>query len=162
MTQAKDVHSTQCPVAPLAREAPSLCAAITRAQEQWFSSRGEAKALFDQRSEVLCSRQRAVEDWASQLKAESPVGALFHVHLIHDYVISMHSFIPEDAPDYRKTVDHLEAIQRMCFSVRSFLETATGTRAEEAGADVYMNRKYDPHALAAAGFAAVTPGAGEP
>ena len=162
MTQANDVHSTQCPVAPLAREASSLCAAITRAQEQWFSSRDEAKSLFDQKTEVLCSRQRSVEEWASQLKAESPVGALFHVHLIYDFVSNMHSFIPEDAPEYRKTVGHLEAIHRMCFSVRSFLETSTGTRAEDAAAEIYMKRKHDPHALAAAGLAAVKRGAGEP
>ena len=162
MTQAKDMRSTECPVAQLARETPTLNAAITRAQERCFSSRDASRWLFEQRAEVLLSRQRSIEEWASQLKAESPVGALFHVHLIYDFVVCMHSFIPEDAPEYRKTVEYLEAVQRMCFSVRSFLESTTGVCAEDAGAGVYMDRKYDPHALAAAGIAAVTTGAGEP
>jgi hypothetical protein len=83
----------------------------------------------------------SLKDRASYLLAESALGALFQLAMIHDIANDLETA----GSDGRRYNDIEQAIYRMACSVATFIERSTGARREDACGDYYMSKRVDPH-----------------
>ena len=83
----------------------------------------------------------SLKDRASYLLAESALGALFQLAMIHDIANDLETA----GNDGRRYHDIEQAIYRMACSVANFIEHSMGARREDACGDYYMSKRIDPH-----------------
>jgi hypothetical protein len=136
-----EAPSPACPVAALLPEARQLIGVMdVFADYKMPEDRGEQFRL-EGYTEAAHLFMDSLKDRASYLQAESALGALFQLAMIHDIANDL-----ETAGDVgRRYHDIEQAIYRMACSVANFIEHSTGARREDACGDYYMSKRIDPH-----------------
>jgi hypothetical protein len=136
-----EAPSPACPVAALLPEARRLIGVMdVFADYKMPEDRGEQFRL-EGYAEAAHLFMDSLKDRASYLQAESALGALFQLVMIHDIANDLETA----ADDGRRYHDIEQAIYRMACSVANFIEHSTGTRREDACGDYYMSKRIDPH-----------------
>jgi hypothetical protein len=136
-----EAPSPACPVAALLPEARQLIGAMeVFAEDMTPADSGERlrQERFQQAAHLFMD---SLKDRASYLRAESALGALFQLAMIHDIANDLETA----ANDGRRYNDIEQAIYRMACSVATFIERSTGARREDACGDYYMSKRIDPH-----------------
>jgi hypothetical protein len=136
-----EAPSPACPVAALLPEARQLIGAMGAfADAETPAERGERlrQEGFQQAAHLFMD---SLKDRASYLQAESALGALFQLAMIHDIANDLETA----ADDGRRYHDIEQGIYRMVCSVANFIEHSMGARREDACGDYYMSKRIDPH-----------------
>jgi hypothetical protein len=136
-----EAPSPACPVAALLPEARQLIGAMdVFADYKMPEDRGELLRLegFQEAAHLFMD---SLKDRASYLQAESALGALFQLAMIHDIANDLETA----GNDGRRYNDIEQAIYRMACSVANFIERSTGACREDACGDYYMSKRIDPH-----------------
>jgi hypothetical protein len=122
-----------CEVAGLARQAAAFIDGIDHETEREAS--GDAS----------CYKQLGlVQHHATYVRARSPIGALFQLGVIGDYI----GRLSDPGPAWPHTPAETEAaIERLVGSVMAFIEDTTGARREDACGDYYHSRHLDHHQI---------------
>lgn len=133
---------SDCPVAPLARQATKIIEALRRSGElrEVMLQRGSADVdlKLQKREEDLTAYLGALTALASRLRATSAEGALFQISLMRACL---------DSVDVSGDAGRHVALGRltwMLYSVAGFMEETTAAKAGPAEA-FYMNPNLDPH-----------------
>ena len=136
-----EAPSPACPVAALLPEARQLIDAMEVLAEDTTPADSGERLRQERFQEAAHLFMDSLKDRASYLRAESALGALFQLAMIHDIANDLETA----ASDGRRYHDIEQAIYRMACSVATFIEGSTGARREDACGDYYMSKRVDPH-----------------
>jgi len=133
--------SPACPVAALLPEARQLIGAMEAFADDTTPADSGDRVRQERFQEAAHLFMDSLKDRASYLRAESALGALFQLAMIHDIANDLETA----ADDGRRYHDIEQAIYRMACSVANFIEHSMGARREDACGDYYMSKRVDPH-----------------
>jgi hypothetical protein len=136
-----EAPSPACPVAALLPEARQLIGAMDVFADHAMPEDSRERFLQEGFQQALHLFMDSLKDRASYLQAESALGALFQLAMIHDIANDLETA----ADDGRRYNDIEQAIYRMACSVANFIEHSMGARREDACGDYYMSKRIDPH-----------------
>jgi hypothetical protein len=136
-----EAPSPACPVAALLPEARQLIGAMEVFADDVTPANVGERLRQEGLQQATHLFMDSLKDRASYLLAESALGALFQLVMIHDIANDLETA----GSDGRRYHDIEQAIYRMACSVATFIEGSTGARREDACGDYYMSRRIDPH-----------------
>ncbi len=136
-----EVPSPACPIAALLPEARQLIGAMGVFAEAATPADGGERLRQEGFQQAAHLFMDSLKDRASYLQAESALGALFQLAMIHDIATDLEPAADDD----RRYHDIEQAIYRMACSVANFIEHSMGSRREDACGDYYMSKRIDPH-----------------
>jgi len=136
-----EAPSPACPVAALLPEARQLIGAMDVFADFATPADGGERLRQEGFQQAAHLFMDSLKDRASYLQAESALGALFQLAMIHDIANDLETAGDEG----RRYHDIEQAIYRMSCSVATFIEHSTGARREDACGDYYMSKRIDPH-----------------
>jgi hypothetical protein len=136
-----EAPSPDCPVAALLPEARQLIGAMDALSDYKMPDDRSEQLRQEGYTEAAHLFMDSLKDRASYLQAESALGALFQLAMIHDIANDLETA----GDDGRRYHDIEQAIYRMACSVANFIERSTGARREDACGDYYMSKRIDPH-----------------
>ncbi len=142
------------PVAALAREVKALSDAHNRLDDQVPQLAGAAGKENVAKMTAIDDRRELIETQASHLLAQSGLGAILQIQLILNEAETMSSWVPAYSKGAKMCADRMKGIERMAYSLVSFIEATTGAHAEDASCDYYMSRDHNPHLRLASALAA--------
>jgi hypothetical protein len=136
-----EAPSPACPVAALLPEARQLIGAMGVFADAMMPPDTGERLRQDGLQQAAHLFMDSLKDRASYLQAESALGALFQLAMIHDIAYDLETA----ADDGRRYDDIEQAIYRMACSVANFIEHSMGARREDACGDYYMSKRIGPH-----------------
>jgi hypothetical protein len=134
-----------CPVAAAALEVKILTEREEQIEIASMSLTGGARCENDRLNERLYDRRKFVQEQASHLQAKSGLGALFQVIMIHEAAHDIFDNMERKGSEYGQAAKAFKRIDRMAYSLLTFIEASTGTKPDEAGAELYMPEDLNPH-----------------
>lgn len=128
---------TTCKVAALGVEFAAMVDAMNASDAAAAGAKGAEREKHEARTHALHVRATELQRYSSFMEPTSPLGVLFLLNQIGEYLDEQASDGDENA----------EAILRMAYAVRTWVEAQTGEDADKVAADYMMGRHLDPHAM---------------
>jgi len=134
-----------CPVAALAREAAIISERENQLDVASLSLTGGAKCENKHLNERLYDRRHLLEEQASHMLAQSGLGALYQVALIHDAAHDLFDNMECKGLELWRARQAFNRIDHMAYSLLAFIEAATGAKSEDFGVENCMPAASNPH-----------------
>ena len=139
----QDMNVSICPVAHVARQLSPAIAAYRQLDEAIARSRGARRSELEHQFTAVEDRLYAFEAAATLDRTRSAMGAVLQLTLASNEIERLVSLTEPD--ELRAARECQRKIDRVLYSVLTFLEESYGIRREDIGADFYARRDMDPH-----------------
>ena len=140
-------ESDACRVAPLAKDLLAMITQLRRIDAADAAARmsGDSKVETGLKiaERALFDRIDCTTNYATCLVADSGVGALLQVHIVHTLVSTLTDCIVDndDGHSIDKTA---RAVDRLLYSLQGFIAKLTGASPDEAAADYFLPARLNP------------------
>lgn len=132
-----------CRVADLGREFAAVIEASDRIDAALLDASNDSRRELQRRNLALFLRSEDIKRHASFHSVASPLGALFVVNCLGEFIDTVRDKAESVNQKESNEAMEADAMLRMAYSLRAWIEAETGLSADDVGGEYLMARRLD-------------------